>query len=213
MGDILYHGYRYVLNMQYFQTSLEMIFEQIKIRDDRHYKLRVISQLSEYNAHSKKDINAVNMSNNIVYFMVDEIDKYIKSEYDIKYSIQIIGNNTLDNDYFEMATAPLLICSPSSFCFHAAISNFYKPQLIIFPQIGPWVHYAPAYLYMTENADPSSPISHHRWLNTSSMWIMVERLWDNKLPNEQFFTNYKKWFNSDKDAIQWDCSKSPFEGC
>ena len=173
----------------------------------------MISQLSIYNAHSDKDKKAVNMSNKIVYFTVDKIENYIKSEYDIKYSLEIIGNDTIDNDYFEMATAPYLICSPSSLCFHAAIANFYNPKLIIFPQIGAWIHFRDTYLYLTENAASWSSISHHRWINTSSMWIMIERLFDKKLPNDIFFDNYKKWFNSEKDAIKWDCSKTNFEGC
>ena len=74
---------------------------------------------------------AAGMSNRMVYFMADEIEKYIASKYHIQYSLTVIGNDTAINDYFKLVTAPYVICSPSTFCLAASMANFYDPKLII----------------------------------------------------------------------------------
>ena len=136
------------------------------------------------------------MSNRMVHFMIDAIDNYIATNYDIQYSLEIIGNDTADNDYYKLVTIPYLICSSSTFCFHAAMANFYDPKLIILPEIGPWKEHKVSYRRTTQNAK-SGLLKHHKWIDTSSMFIGVKYLFNTSLqPSESNFSDFKTWFMS-----------------
>ena len=190
-SDLLFHGNRYLMNLQYFQLSLDEIFAHIG--KEKAFKIQIISQLDASNVHTSKDLKALPLSNKLVFFMIAEIEKYIASKSGIDYQLEIIGNGTTDNDYFQMATARYLVCSPSSFCLMAAIANWYDPQLIILPQIGSWHHERKDYLKVAESAS-GGILSHHKWIDTHSLYKQIHQLFDTKNPTEANLDKFKKWF-------------------
>eukprot|EP01083_Nonionella_stella_P065395 171292_1 len=195
-GDLLFHHRRVLLNMRYFAKALDMVMAHIGDLDsNKLYKFQVISQLSEGNSHTYKDLNALPISQKVVYHMIERIEKYIARKYRIQYELEIIGNGTADNDYFQMITAPYLICSPSSFCFNAAIANYYDPQLMILPQIGAWKRQKKSYKYVADNTK-YGVLSHHKWLDTKGMFIKVSELFGKltDLPSETDLVSFKRWF-------------------
>ena len=51
-------------------------------------------------------------------------------------NINIVYDGNINYDYLRMVIAPLLICSPSTFCLHPAIAN---GNHVILPKYGPWI--------------------------------------------------------------------------
>eukprot|EP01083_Nonionella_stella_P091831 256815_1 len=167
MGDVLVVGYRYMFNMQYFVTALDLIFNHNDDFRYKHCKIKFIAQLSDANVHCERDMMALNMSRKIVYFMIEQIEKYIASRYgDYSISYDIIGNDTMDNDYYKLITARYVICSSSTFCFNTAMANYYDPQLIIMPSDAMWRRTIPLFKRMTTKF---RLLKHYRWMDTTGM--------------------------------------------
>eukprot|EP01083_Nonionella_stella_P124007 374054_1 len=167
LGDIFFtqqHD-RHLLNFEFFRSALDLIFDY----DVNHsfFKIKIVSQLSKVNAHNEKDIRASSLSRLIAEFMSQQMRTYITNKHHmISFTLDVIGNDSIDNDVYKLVTAPYVICSISTLCVQASMANFYNPKIIVMPDSSYWGS-AP-YRKTAEDAS-FGLLTHHRWISTSKL--------------------------------------------
>eukprot|EP01084_Bolivina_argentea_P309037 534515_1 len=194
-GDSLFakRSRRILLNMKYFSIALDFIHK--KLNPSKKCKIFVIAQLDAANAHGPNDILSLNASNKIVNFITQELQQYINNNWDT-YTVDftIIGNDSADNDFFRMITAQYLICSPSSFCLEAAMANYLKTKLIIFPSKGPWQNVANLFSKITDqNKNKFIKVANHHFVNVDRYSVPVRRF-KSIISTPNRFKKFKRWF-------------------
>eukprot|EP01084_Bolivina_argentea_P109108 195015_1 len=147
-----------IISMEW--ENIEYGFHSIKYYETIMNYFRWKTQSHKYNAHSTvwiltqlKDDKTwgVNIDDTIkckqlIYGFI-ESDKFVSIFEPAR--IMVIGNETANNDFYRMVKAPLLICSPSTFCLHAALGKAAGIGYSVIPSFGPWID-----LYkLTKNKD------------------------------------------------------------
>lgn len=104
-------------------------WKQNRIREDTNVWL--ISQLSSKSLRPTE----THLIESCKIFVVDLAEKLFKKIF-APATINIQYDSDVNDDYYKMINAPLLMCSTSTFCFHAAIANV--DGIAILPSDGPW---------------------------------------------------------------------------
>lgn len=132
-----------LLSMSYFEKALHAIKESQYFKQSKKNNFNILI-LTQYGTNSllvksiwgrnKNAVNKAMTSSQIVVeeFMLPSLQKLFGAEHDV--NITVFGNNDINQDLFSMMSAPILICSVSSFCTTIALSN--NHDLVILPQGG-----------------------------------------------------------------------------
>eukprot|EP01083_Nonionella_stella_P167629 563890_1 len=118
----------YVYVMKFVMTNSQFINFGIT----KNSTVYVISQLTNYSLRTgeqKAEYYCNYLVNRIVELGFNTIFAPAK--------VQIISKSDENDDYYRMINAPLLFCSPSTFCLNAALGNV--KGLVIIPTVGPWI--------------------------------------------------------------------------
>eukprot|EP01083_Nonionella_stella_P124258 375101_1 len=130
-GFLTMNHYRYVIT-----DGIEQIFgihwHKDKINNDT--TVWIISQLSNKSAR-KGEISAMKDCDYLINYIVDNALKDIFHPA----TVYIGYDSDVNDDYWRMLVAPLLICSPSTFCFNAGMGNM--DGIVIIPNRGAWMDF------------------------------------------------------------------------
>eukprot|EP01084_Bolivina_argentea_P040750 75237_1 len=118
--------------------------------------------------------------------MTQKFEMYLKKNWKgFDLEIQIIGNDTADNDYFRMITAPYLICAASSFCLNAAMANYLDTKLVILPSKGSWNSISNLFIKITDK---------NHTIHVEKLSVPTYSFHEFKTANHM--NHFKKWFNA-----------------
>ena len=208
LGDILHGTSRVLLSLEYYDESLKYIFDNI---DDLKYNyshvlLYIITQFDTKNIHNERDLNYAPDSANVAFFINDQIKKWVenykkqrneenKSD-TLNIDVNLIGNNSLNNDHFILSKADYVICSVSSFCLMPAFGNK-NAKLIVFPQGGSWARIGKVYKKMAQS-NKYLRTKHHKWINIRSSKMSKSTKKFAPFNNSANMNAFKKWFTNGK---------------
>lgn len=195
LGDTLLvrSARRILLKFEYFKQAFDLIYQ--KLDKNKDCKISVIAQLDMNNVHVTKDKQALSLSNRMAYFIVDQFKKYLDKTWSdkFKFEINLIGNDTVYNDYFRMVTAPFVIGSPSSLCLEAVMANFLDTKLIIMPSKGPWEKMDKNFFKITKST-AQYRVDYHHWIDVDHLRIQSAKF--GNVTNNANWEKFKKWFMS-----------------
>ena len=92
----------------------------------------VLSQLTE-KAARKGDVSSIAGCDYLVHYVVEHGLQPLLSPAQVR----IVYESDQNDDFYRMLRAPLLFCSPSTFCFNAAIANV--EGIVVIPNRGAWI--------------------------------------------------------------------------
>eukprot|EP01084_Bolivina_argentea_P299635 516499_1 len=122
------------LTMSYYKYAVKYIVKhEMKITPSS--TVHIISQLTNNSLRTGEQSYAKYCNYLIDFIINHDTNGFKKIFYPAK--IKITYDFDQNDDYFRMINAPILFCSPSSFCFNAALANI--NGIVIMPSIGPWL--------------------------------------------------------------------------
>eukprot|EP01083_Nonionella_stella_P043839 118323_1 len=187
LGDILNtpdRQHRDLLNMKYYATALDMIMSQLTTD---HITIKIVSQLSTANAHNNLDRKAVPASQEMMSVISQQIEYFMDSKR--SYELEVIGNDTLDNDFYKLVTAPYIIGSISTLCVQASMAHFYSSKLFIMPDSRYW---GDAAHRKTVGNATFGLLMHHKWIAVANMSQSIPWFFNNETDFD--FLRFKEWF-------------------
>merc|ERR1712228_574785 len=107
----------------------------------------IISQLTQKSLRKGEQSNSANCKYLIEYL----VDNAFKSIFEPG-NVQIVYDSDENDDYYRMVNAPLLFCSPSSFCSNAGFANV-NAKTVVIPGVGPWIDFKKVFDDGTDNDD------------------------------------------------------------
>ena len=212
LGDILHGTSRVLLNLKYYDESLKYIFDSIEENDSKYNNninnvfLYIITQFDTTNVHNSRDLNYAPDSATIAFFINEQIQQWVENYKkesgdknninSLNIDVNLIGNNSMNDDHFILSKADYVICSVSSFCLMPAFGNN-NAKLIIFPQGGSWAKIGKVYKKMAQN-NKYLQTKHHKWIDIKSGKMSRSTKSFAPFNNSQNMNAFKKWFTDSK---------------
>merc|ERR1712228_650081 len=95
----------------------------------------ILSQLTESSLRKGNEQKLMNECKFLINYIVD----YGLKRIFYPGNVNIVYDSDMNDDYYRMINAPLLFCSPSTFCFNAGLANI--NGIVIIPGYAPWVDF------------------------------------------------------------------------
>eukprot|EP01084_Bolivina_argentea_P136345 240129_1 len=116
-------------------NAMKSIFniDWIKDRINCKTKIWILSQLTKHSLRPHE----LNMNKDCKYLINYIVNNSLSQFFHPAQTI-IVYDTDINDDFYRMVNAPLLICSPSTFCLSAGMGNI--NGYVIMPNFGPWIH-------------------------------------------------------------------------
>jgi len=123
------------LTMNYYKYAVQFIVKY-EMEITTNTTVHIISQLNNNSLRNANEQTYAPYCNYLINHIINHRTNGLRKIF-FPAKIKIGNGFDANDDYYRMLNAPILFCSPSTFCFNAALGNI--NGIVIMPSIGPWL--------------------------------------------------------------------------